>query len=181
MKLYIVLGIIILAFILVIISKPLQVNKIQLNENPYYGLRKMIFSLNAESLGQEITDPNKPQCTVMEWKISNAIATLVSVIDGSTSFYLSTGGGVIGGGAHPNVVVASSAFREASEKYLSRMEKDNDFVYPEKGHVCFYVVTTGGVYKYDGVEENMVNGKDEFSQLFYLGQNTITELRKIAQ
>lgn len=117
----------------------------------------------------------------MEWEVSNAIATLVSVIDGSTSLYLSTGGGVIGGGAHQNVINASSAFREASEKYLSRMEKDQDFVYPKKGHVCFYVVTTDGIYKYDGVEKNMINGKDEFSQLFFLGQNTITELRKIVQ
>ena len=181
MKFYIILGIVILALILVIALKSLQVNKNQLNENPYYGLRKMVFSLNAESLGQENTNPNKPLCTVMEWEISNAIATLVSVIDGSTSLYLSTGGGVIGGGTHHNVEVASSAFREASEKYLSRMEKDNDFELPEKGHVCFYVVTTSGIYKYDGLEKDMISGRDEFSQLFFLGQNTITELRKIVQ
>lgn len=59
-KLYIVLGIIILVFILVIISKSLRVKKIKLDRNPYYGLRKMIFSLDAESLGQENIEPNKP-------------------------------------------------------------------------------------------------------------------------
>ncbi|AUG57491.1 MAG TPA: hypothetical protein DCE02_06845 [Ruminiclostridium sp.] len=149
------------------------------NDNPFYDLRKMVFSLNVGTLGLEVVKSGISLCTVMEWEISGSVATLVSVIDGSTSLYLSTGGGIIGGGGHQNVVEASSAFREASEKYLSRMKKDSDFKLPENGHVCFYVVTTDGVYKYDGLEKDMVSQRDEFSQLFFLGQNTITELRKI--
>ncbi len=177
---YIGIGIIILVIFFGFISKTSKVNKTELKENPYNGLRKMVFSLNAQSLGREIKDPKQSLCTVMEWEISNATATLVSVIDGSTSLYLSTGGGVIGGGAHKNVVDVSSIFLKESEKYLDLMKKDTEYILPQKGHVCFYVVTNDGVYKYDGKEEEMANGKEQFSKLFVYGQNVITELRKIA-
>lgn len=62
------------------------------NDNPFYDLRKMVFSLNVGTLGLEVVKSGISLCTVMEWEISGSVATLVSVIDGSTSLYLSTGG-----------------------------------------------------------------------------------------
>ena len=179
---YVGIGIlIIIVLFFSVITKNSEVKKTELKENPYDGLRNMVFSLNAKSLGCEVNDPKQSLCTVMEWKISDATSTLVSVIDGSTSIYLSSGGGVIGGGAHKKVVDVSSVFIKESEKYLDLMKKDMEHILPQQGHVSFYIVTIDGVYKYEGKEEEMTNGKDKFSKLFMNAQNVITELRKIAQ
>ena len=46
---------------------------------------------------------------VMETGYPNGVASLVCLRDGTTSLYTSTGGGIIGGGAHDPVVRANHA------------------------------------------------------------------------
>lgn len=187
MKKYYYFGIGILFILLIsfgLMSEASNVKKTELKENHYIDLRNKVFALNVQSLGREIKDPKKSLCTVMEWKVSNATvatATLVSVIDGSTSLYMSTGEGMIGGKAYKNVVDVSSVFLKESEKHLDLMKKDTDHTLPLKEHVCFYVITNDGIYKYDGLEADMLNGKNQFSGLFIFGQKTIIELQKITQ
>lgn len=47
---------------------------------------------------------------LMEMAVSSATVTLVAVADGATSLYVSTGGGVIGGGHHETVRAAYRKF-----------------------------------------------------------------------
>src|SRR5436305_12772026 len=54
---------------------------------------------------------------VMDMAFPGGVASLVSLEDGSTSLYTSTGGGVIGGGAQPPVVEATQAFLAAVAVY----------------------------------------------------------------
>ena len=57
----------------------------------------------------------------MEMAFPEGAATLVSLADGTTSMYTSTGGGVIGGGAHDAVVQAGRAFLLELERRVIRV------------------------------------------------------------
>jgi len=159
-------------------SRKEQKVKRRLKDNPYSRLREMVFSLNAQVLKREVEGSKQSLCTVMEWGVADTTTTLVSVIDGATSLYLSSGGVVIGGGFHKSVADASSAFREKSEQLLDLMQIDADHVLPLQGRVCFYVITNDGVYKYEGAEEALAGGNDPFRELFADAQKVICELRK---
>ena len=48
-----------------------------------------------------VTDPDDVQCVVMDWNLGGqSVATLVAFADGTTSLYLSSGGGFLGAGTH---------------------------------------------------------------------------------
>ena len=65
----------------------------------YSDLRKQVLSLTSEQLGT-----NSPVLAVlMETGYPEAVATLVSVADGSSSLYYSNGGGIIGAGEYNQV------------------------------------------------------------------------------
>src|SRR5205807_5832373 len=57
---------------------------------------------------------------VMDMAFPDGVASLISLEDGTTSLYTSTGGGVIGGGAHQPVVDATEAFIQAVSEHVSR-------------------------------------------------------------
>jgi hypothetical protein len=56
------------------------------------------------------------RCVVMDWNIGSGVATLVAFRDGTTSIYLSSGGGVIGAGAHESVTRVAAVFRQEAAK-----------------------------------------------------------------
>lgn len=150
-------------------------------ENHYNDLRNMVFTLNPQYFGLKITDPKQPLCTVMEWEASYETTTLVSFIDGTSSLYFSKGGGIIGDKTHQSLIGASWTFLEESKPFLKLMSKDDEQALPGNDHVCFYINTIDGIYKYSGKEADMVSGKDPFSKLYTSGQNVIAELRKISK
>lgn len=172
---------IIVAVIYGLISKKPVVTKTEVQKNPYQDLRNMIFSITPEQLNMNIKDKNQPLCTIMELNVSGETATLVSVVDGSTSLYFSTGGGIIGGGTHENVRKASLMFLEESRKYINSMKRDIEHHLPKVGHTCFYVLTIDEVYKYDDKEDEISKENHPFYKLYGYGQNVITELRRIEE
>src|SRR5665647_220384 len=104
-------------------------NKIQTNDtsknqkpidNPYSDLRQLAFNATAEQTQLTTsTDPNKVYGIIMDWDLGEGIATLVSFEDGEASMYLSTGGGIIGGGGHDNVKKAVSDYISLAQTYLA--------------------------------------------------------------
>jgi hypothetical protein len=66
--------------------------------NVFHGLRNRALTVTAPELGLE-PDPAAPiHGVIMETGYPEAVATFVCLRDGAVSLYLSTGGGVIGGG-----------------------------------------------------------------------------------
>ena len=110
-----------------------------------------------------------------------AAYTLVVLADGSTSLYFSTGGGVIGAGAHASVREASTALlREANQVHASARSTTNTPL-PKPGQVVFYLLAPNGTLAYGAPEESLGAGKDQFSSLFFAGHAVITEVRKSEQ
>jgi hypothetical protein len=59
--------------------------------------------------------------------------------DGTTSLYLSSGGGVIGGHTHESVGQANAAFLETANHHYQHLEPSESFPVPATGRTLFYV------------------------------------------
>jgi hypothetical protein len=118
---------------------------------------------------------------LMETGYSEATATLLALGDGTTSLYFSSGGGVIGGHAHPSVRQANVELLETANQYYQRLEPTESFPLPAEGHVHFYVLTDSGVLGGTGFEDDLGFGRHPLSSLFYAGHRVITELRLVSE
>lgn len=147
-------------------------------DNPYQGLRGQIFEATPEQIGLENTTEEKPYAIVMDMGMGGeGTATLVSIIDGNASMYLSTGGGVIGGYAHETVRKAAIDFVNIGQRYFSKMNPVDSFPLPKANNVTFYILTNKGKYSIEEKIEKIENDKSDWGQLFYEGNKVITELR----
>ncbi len=73
-----------------------------------------------------------------------AFATVVALADGTTSMYTSSGGGVIGGGQHIEIVQAARTVLRAVQANLVLFPADRDRGLPPVGFVRFTVIGPGG-------------------------------------
>ena len=117
----------------------------------------------------------------METGYPKALVTLVSLVDGTTSLYWGSGGGIIGGGGHESVRNASKKFINLAEQNYSKLTPTRAFPFPDIGRVKFYILTYGGIFTADLDENELGLGKHEFSELFYAGHEVIGELRQLQE
>ena len=147
-------------------------------DNPYLGLRGQIFESTPEQIGLTSTEDEKAYAVVMDVSLGqDGTMTLVSIIDGNASIYLSSGGGVIGGVAHESVRKAAIDFVNAGEKYISKMVSVDTFPLPKMDNARFYVLTNKGKYSIEEEMDKIENGKSNLESFFYSGDKVITELR----
>jgi hypothetical protein len=117
----------------------------------------------------------------MEMGLDMGTASLVAVADGTTSLYLSTGGGVLGAGAHQAVRRASEAFLDAAEADLDRLQVVSDAPLPKTGAIRFHALTFESLRSAEVQERELVNGRSELAPLFAAGDEVLTQLRLIDQ
>ena len=116
---------------------------------------------------------------LMELGLGNGVATIVSLVDGSTSMYLSSGGGIIGGGGHEHVRNAASRFVLKGEEFLPRFLATGTFPLPDPEQVLFYALTYEGGFVAQASNEELMAERSELTPLFGAGQDVISALRTI--
>jgi hypothetical protein len=85
-------------------------------EQVYQGLRAQILGLDPATAGLRQGSVDRVIWgALMETGYRRGTATLVALADGTTSLYLSGGGGIIGGGSHEAVATAT-------KEYLAELE-----------------------------------------------------------
>jgi hypothetical protein len=148
----------------------------------YANLRNQVFKINPKEVGilQNKETPNV-WGILMETGYPEAVVTLVSLADGTTSLYFSNGAGMIGGGEHATVAQSTKFFIAAAEKYHRQMNLTESFPLPTVGRVRFYVLTFSGVLTLDVDENKLGRGKHALSPLFYSGQDVITQFRVVQE
>ncbi|MBK0378156.1 hypothetical protein I5M19_02495 [Mucilaginibacter sp. SD-g] len=92
--------------------------------------------------------------------------------------YYSSGGGVIGGKSYENVNKAAITFVTSAQHYFPKMNAANMEI-PQVNHIKIYVLTNKGRYSFDGVESEFTVEKSPWAELFYKGNEVITQLRLI--
>lgn len=151
-------------------------------ENPFLGLRSMAFSTSPQQLSLKIPD-NKTQVygIILDWDLGDAIATIIGFETGDASMYLSSGGGVIGGGQHDNVRNVVKPYIKMGQDFLDKAVKSDTNTLPDKNCIKFHFLTNKGIYS---VQEQMINIENETSDwlsLFEEANKVLTELRLISE
>ncbi len=150
----------------------------QTQSNAYEGLRNMAFSTTAERLGLSLpADKTTVFAVIMDWGMDGAIATTVAYQTGDASLYLSTGGGVIGGGQHQNVNDAAKKFVDFAQSYLPNSTKTESNKLPKSDEVLFYFLTNDGMYVGKEHMDNFKTNSSPWLKLFEEGNKVLTELR----
>lgn len=151
-------------------------------ENAFEGLRNMAFSATPEQLGLSLpTDKTVVYGVIMDWEMGGATATIVSYQTGDASLYLSSGGGVIGGGQHQNVNSAAKQFVSLAQTFLDKTIKTETTPLPSNDEVKFYLLTNKGVFVGQETMKNFENNSSSWLRLFEEGNNVLTELRKTSE
>lgn len=148
----------------------------------YLQLRDRIFSLDPAEAGLIPTD-TAPHvwCVLMETGYAVGFATLVSLADGTTSLYYSTGGGMLGSSDYLPVANASKALVAQAENHLEGSPVSDKFPLPEVGQVRFIFLTYSGTSMVEAPEDTLASGKHPLSQLYTLGHETLTQLQLLAE
>ena len=110
--------------------------------------------------------PGAPRCVLMDWNVGGSVATLVAFDDGTVSLYLSSGGGIIGAGAHANVARAAAPFREQAHAILSKLSPATTFPLPagesyEMGFDIAALPLLPGSYQLEVYVKDLANYKFE--------------------
>jgi hypothetical protein len=126
---------------------------------PIYGaLRDAILNLDPGAAGIAPTAelPNV-WGLVMDWSMDTGVATIVSLADGTTSMYLSSGGGSVGAGAHEGPARASVRAVRVAESMIEAFRPSQSAPIPEPGRIALTLLTFSGRRR---VEEDATDFQD---------------------
>jgi hypothetical protein len=143
----------------------------------YLKLRRRALEVGRDDLAPGSRSTTPVIALLMETGFPEAVATLVGLADGTTSFYFSNGGGMIGGGEHTEIAAATRRWLEVGAEFLRRLEAGDEFPLPEEGMTQFVAVTDGGRLLGSASSEELGAGGHALSPLFYVGHGVITALR----
>jgi hypothetical protein len=140
------------------------------------GLRNQALTVDVAQLG-EPAGGLSTRAVLMEIGYPNGVATLAVFADGTTSLYFSSGGGIIGAGAHPPVEAAARVLLAAAERFRSSCSVVTATPYPEPGRVRFYIRTVDGTLGAEAAEQELGSNRHPLSSLFHAGHKVLTAVR----
>jgi hypothetical protein len=148
----------------------------------YTTLRNRILSLNPSEVGIQPSEaaPNV-WGVLMEIGLEEAVVTLATLVDGTTSLYYSTGGGMLGSGSYAPVAQAARGLIMEAEGRFWEMAPVEAYPLPEAGRVRFYALTYQGHYTAEASEKELGEGQHALSALFYLAHRVIGTLRQLSE
>lgn len=149
-------------------------------------LRRLVltreFLESASAQGDATTPGGAARAVVMDWGLDGGTATLVAYDDDTTSLYLSSGGGVIGAGAHETVRLAARAFRDAAHAArpaFAPVATDDAFQLPPANNATFYLVTNDATLRAGPIATSLLAaGAHPLAALGARAQQVITAVRE---
>ena len=141
----------------------------------YNELRRQVLTLG-EDYYQRFPDQNDPfvYAALVDMNMGSAYASLACFIDGTTSLYFSTGGGIIGAGQeHEEVKNATFHFLDNASLMIEHLQIADNFDLPKKENQCEYLMTPNGIYTAKFNLSTVQNYSKEMKYLFYLYQSTL--------
>jgi len=148
----------------------------------FESLRSRILSIDATEAG--ITPSGRhPRvwAVLMEMGFPEGAATLVTLADGTTSLYTSSGGGTIGAGEHEVVAQETMRFLEVVADALDRFQPTTTFPLPITGRVRINVRAFDGGFTAEAPENELGEGTHPLSPVFYAGHEVISRMREIEE
>ena len=150
------------------------------DDTPLTELRRRALHADAAVLGIEPSEHLENVFgVVMDTTYTNGVATLVAFADGTTSLYTSSGFGIIGGGAHPQVVRAGQSLLRSAKEHLQEFSPDASDEPPQVGSVTIRLLTFGRRVAATEDESLLGAGRSPLSSVFHAAHVVIAELRRI--
>jgi len=118
---------------------------------------------------------------LMELAYPQAVASLVAFADGSTSLYISSGGGVIGAGEHKPVRDEAEKFLMTVQEHIGEFAPTDETPLPDTGRVRFYVRTFAATLTAEADEKLLGNRLHKLSPVYMAGHAVITQMRLISE
>ena len=116
----------------------------------------------------------------MEFNSGQTWVSLVAILDGTTSLYFGSGGGIIGAGKSEIVRKANRLFLDVAGQFVNRFHKTETFPTAQPDHARFYLLTAAGVRASDEIQEQMLQQRgNELFPLYAAAQNVITQIRLV--
>lgn len=148
----------------------------------YSALRAQALSTQRSETGIPTPRADAPVWGVlMETGYPGVTATILALADGTTSLYLSTGGGVIGGQKHASVREANATLLETANRLRQHLQPAASFPVAEVGRTLFYALTDSAVLTGGGPEEDLRHRRHTLSALFHAGHGVLTQLRLVSE
>jgi hypothetical protein len=141
----------------------------------YEGLRGLVFRMDLQG-----TEDTGVQAVLMDWNLGKAVASVLAVIDGTASVYLSSGGGFIGGGQRSDAM-RETAIRatQVATTLLPQMQRtDSSETPPHPEEVYLYARSKDGVYRATASVADVRTGSGPYAELANLMQHIITLYRQ---
>jgi hypothetical protein len=118
------------------------------------------------------------QSVLMDWHMDRGTVTVLAAADGTASLYLSSGGGLIGGGQrYPEIRDAALRAVSVATSHQSEFEPTEMTALPALGDVTFYLITADGVRVAVASEARLRAGADPLAALGGAMQRIVTEYR----
>ncbi len=148
-----------------------------LMKNPYDGLRKLAFQIRPEKIKAPL-DNVHVYAAIVDMQIGQHMATLVCMIDGTTSLYFDTGGAILGlGQKHKAVADESLMFLTKSALVLDVLKPAGDFNLPPGNLHNVFLLAKSGIYKAQ-IDPGKYNSYDNKTKsLFMLYQRVLHAIK----
>jgi hypothetical protein len=146
----------------------------------YTGLRRQVLQIVPAEVGIAPT-PELPRVwgLLMDTTYERGGYSLVALADGTTSLYMTTGGGMIGGGEHDQVVAATLAALRVVEAHFDQLLPSADDTLPPVNGVVLRALTYDGQRAVLAAEQDLGEGRHPQAEIFHAAHSAITELRLI--
>ncbi len=147
-------------------------------EGIYTALREQALSFGSvEIKAAPVVPGGQALGVVMDMGYDTAVVSVVGLADGTTSMYISNGGGMIGVGENPDAASASKHWVEVAEAALPVLEESGDDRLPEDGAIGFNVLTTRHRFSGEAPESELAEGTHPLSPLYAAGQDVIAQIK----
>ena len=136
-------------------------------------LRDGVLAIAPEDIGLTAATCPPVWGTIMELAEAGVVVSLVALLDGSVSVYLSDGSGVIGCGLHPDVRAAASKMLRVAEQVADQCAPTEQYPAPFDHQVRFYLLTNQGVLGAATERAELDEGAEALAELYYAGHGVI--------
>jgi hypothetical protein len=154
-------------------------------EQLYADMRNQMLTLDASHVGIKKSEAVPNVWGVLtEFGIGKGIATVVSLVNGTTNIFFSSGAGFLGSGDYTLVSQATRELVSSAERYISLMEPVRGVKYPSpsNGYIRFYFLTFSGVFTTEVPETIPMDERTHpMYDLYAHSHNVIRQVRIITQ
>jgi hypothetical protein len=117
---------------------------------------------------------------VIETAHPDAVASLVALVDGSVSLYVSDGAGCVGCGNHRDVRISAADLLQMAEAALALSAPSNNLTgMPARGTVRFCFLTPSGPRIAEAPLEDINTIDRRLGTLYFAGQRVLTTIERV--